>query len=209
MDEPRRPFTALQKSMWSPLRELVLQPGAQDDSIERRLRRLEDERAIRDVLNQYTYCYDASDLDGVMGAFHTDCILVNPRGTYVGADLIRRNYGHLISTRKFSFHHISNDVVRIAEDGREAGFTSYFNCVIAFRSGALAGSSGTYVCRLAQEEGLWKITEMRITLNTRQSLTPAQSAVIAPSDSPDAPPAPPPPTIADGTRDWIGPDALN
>ena len=208
MNETNTHFSALQRPMWSPLKELVTRVNAGDDSLETRLRRLEDDIAIRNVLNRYTYCYDASDLDGVMDAFHQDCVLVNPRGTYGGADLVRRNYRHLISTRKFSFHHISNDVVSVSDDGIEAGFSSYFNCVIAFRSGALAGSSGTYVCRLLQDAGLWKIREMRITLNTRQSLTPGPSAVIAPSDSPDAPPAPPAPTIAEGSRDWIGPDAL-
>ena len=208
MNEIHRHFTALQRPMWSPLKELVARVDARDGSLEVRLRRLEDDIAIRNVLNRYTYCYDASDLDGVMQTFHPDCVLVNPRGTYVGADLFRRNNGHLISTRKFSFHHISNDVVSVSDDGLEAGFSSYCNCVIAVRSGALAGASGTYVCRLLQDAGLWKIREMRITLNTRQSLTPGPSAVIAPSDSPDAPPAPPAPTIAEGSRDWIGPDAL-
>ena len=119
MNEIHRHFTALQRPMWSPLKELVARVDARDGSLEVRLRRLEDDIAIRNVLNRYTYCYDASDLDGVMQTFHPDCVLVNPRGTYVGADLVRRNYGHLISTRKFSFHHLTSTYMNTSRFARQ------------------------------------------------------------------------------------------
>lgn len=72
-------FTALRRSMWAPLCELTATAAKQEGSIEQRLGRLENELAVRDVLNKYTYCYDSSDLDGVMSVFHDDCTLVNPR----------------------------------------------------------------------------------------------------------------------------------
>ena len=208
MTDRNRRFTALQRPMWSPLLELAGSPPKQDGSAEERLRRLEDDLAIKDLLSKYAYCYDASEIDGLMSVFHADSVLVNPRGTYVGIEAIRSNYLHLMSTRKFSFHHISNAVARFSDDAREAGISSYFNCVIVFRSGALAGSSGTYVCRLAQADREWKMIEMRITLNTRQALTPAATGVIAPSSSLEAPAPAPPPTSSENSRDWIGPEAL-
>lgn len=208
MTDRNQRFTALRRSMWAPLCELTATAAKQKGSVEQRLGRLENELAVRDVLNKYTYCYDSSDLDGVMSVFHDDCTLVNPRGTYVGAEAIRRNYRYLISCRKFSFHHVSNAVVRLSDEAREAGFTGYFNCVIAFRSGALTGGSGTYAVRLTKVGDEWKIIECRITLNTRHNMTPTFSGEIAPSSSPDAPPPPPQPTASESSRDWIGPDAL-
>ena len=201
-------LTALNHSMWGPFSEATSFDESQGLSLESRTQRLEDDLAIKNLINKYTFCYDGSDLDSLMTVFDQQCTLANPRGTYVGKALIEKNYRHLISTRKFSFHHMTNPVVKFSKDGVEALLACYFNCVIAFRSRALAGSSGTYVCKLKKTEGLWKITEMRITLNTRQSLTPAESAVIAPSSSVDAPPAAPTPTFSENTREWIGPESL-
>lgn len=193
--------------MWAPFNKVVSAVRSDKRSLEERVTRLEEMSAIEMLLNQYTYSYDGNDIETLMSLLHPDCTLVNPRGTYVGAKSIRENYLHLMSSRKFSFHHISNAVVRLSDQQTEALFTSYFNVVVAFKSGALAGSSGTYVCRLGRVDD-WKITEMRITLNTRQSLTPVESAPIAPASSPDAPPPPPSPTYPETSRDWIGPGAL-
>ena len=201
-------LTAPNHSMWGPFSEVTAFDEAETLALENRIRRLEDDLAIKSLINKYTFAYDGSDLESLMTVFDQQCTLANPRGIYVGKALIEKNYRHLISTRKFSFHHMTNPVVKFSKDGVEALLVCYFNAVIAFRSRALAGSSGTYVCQVKKTEGLWKITEMRITLNTRQSLTPAESAVIAPSSSVDAPPAAPTPTFSENTREWIGPESL-
>lgn len=201
-------LTALNHSMWGPFLEVTSFNETEVLTPEDRIQRLEDDLAIKNLINKYTFCYDGSDLDSLMTVFDQYCTVANPRGIYVGKALIEKNYRHLISTRKFSFHHMTNPVVKFSNCGTEALLACYFNCVIAFRSRALAGSSGTYVCKVKKTEGLWKITEMRITLNTRQSLTPAESAVIAPSSSIDAPPAAPSPTSSENTREWIGPESL-
>ncbi len=201
-------LTALNHSMWGPFAQVTSFDENEALTPESRIQRLEDDLAIKNLINKYTFCYDGSDLDRLMTVFDEHCTLANPRGIYVGKALIEKNYRHLISTRKFSFHHMTNPVVKFSQNGAEALLVCYFNCVIAFRSRALAGSSGTYVCKVKKIEGLWKITEMRITLNTRQSLTPAESAVIAPSSSVDAPPVAPTPTFSENTREWIGPESL-
>jgi len=194
--------------MWAPFNGISIRNSRKKGSLEERVKRIEEKNSIETLLSQYTYAYDGNDIETVMALFHPDCILVNPRGTYIGTNLIRENYLHLMSSRKFSFHHISNAVIQLADDGTDALFTSYFNVVVAFRSGALAGSSGSYVCRLGRAGDNWQITEMRITLNTRQSLVPIESAPIAPASSPDAPPPPPQPTHSESSRDWIGPGAF-
>ena len=65
-------FSALKKSMWGLLQDAARLPWARTSSIEERLRILEEELALRDLLNRYTYFYDGNDLDGVMTVFADD-----------------------------------------------------------------------------------------------------------------------------------------
>ena len=106
---------ALSHEMWKPLIETANFPRTPSASIEQRLQRLEDEHAIRDLLVKYCYAYDSGNLDEVMTTFADDCTLVNPRATFIGTAAIRINYAHLISTRRYSFHHVSNATIRLNE----------------------------------------------------------------------------------------------
>src|SRR5215813_5459136 len=90
----------LRGGMWAAHLPVARMPRPVGTTVESRLRLLEDERAVHDVLTRYTHFYDAGDIDGVMSVFHPDCTLVNPRGTYVGREAIRRNYAFLISLSK-------------------------------------------------------------------------------------------------------------
>lgn len=192
-------FSALKKSMWGLLQDAARLPWARTSSIEERLRILEEELALRDLLNRYTYFYDGNDLDGVMTVFADDCTLVNPRGTYIGADAIRANYAHLISTRKLSFHNATNVLIRIHDNG-EAFMSAFYTAVGIYRSGSLAMTGGTYADRLKKVNGEWKIAERRITYNYRSRLA-AENPL-------DAAKPPPEPSRRETSRDWIGPDAM-
>jgi hypothetical protein len=99
-------------------------------------------------------------------------------------------------------------VVRWADGADEASLSAYFNCVIVFRTGAIAGGNGSYVARLILESGKWKIFEMRITMNAREQRKPAASSEVTPMACTEPPPAPPAPTVCENSCDWIGPDAL-
>ncbi|CAN5793207.1 hypothetical protein BH09PSE5_BH09PSE5_46780 [soil metagenome] len=191
-------FTVLTKSMWGLLQDIARLPSKRLQDTEARLQRLEDEVAIRDLLNRYTYFYDGNDLEGTMTVFDDECKLVNPRGTYVGKDAIRVNYAHLISTRKFSFHAATNVIVRFV-DGGDAVMSAFYNSIGIYPSGSLAMVGGTYVDRLSKKSGEWKIIERRITYNHRSRL-----AAENPFDSPKPFPKG---TETESSRDWIGRDA--
>lgn len=189
--------SALRREMWQPLvdnaREAVPAPAG----VEARLARIEQESAIRDLLHRYAYCYDGNDVEGAISVFHADCVLINPRGSYVGLEAIRRNYQYLATVQRFSFHHLSNIVIRLSPDGRQALSTAYFHVVQVGNSGAADAGDGSYVDRLVFEDD-WKIAERRITFN----LTYALSVL------PDAWPARPEPSRPEGSREWIGPAFL-
>ncbi len=197
-EDAHDPQFDIRGTMWNMHLGLVRAPLRRATTLEDRIRLIEEEQAIRDLLVRYIYCYDADDLDGVMSVFHDDCVLINPRGTYIGSEAIRRNYAHRISERKIGFHYAPNVAVRVAEDGQQAWMTAYYYAVGGSQSAGLSGTGGTYADRLIKVDGEWKIIERRITFNLRHVLTPAQPKNATP---------PPVGTIAESSRDIIGPSA--
>ncbi|MDA8253987.1 MAG: nuclear transport factor 2 family protein [Rhodospirillales bacterium] len=191
----RPAFTAIRREMWEPLLQVADAPVGAGASVEARLARIEDEMAVRDLLVKYAYSYDANDIEGVMSVFHPDVVLVNPRGTFIGADAVRRNYQHLLTTRRYSFHHVTNVTVRFSEDRNEALASSYWTDKHVGRSGSIDGSDGTYLDRVVRSGDEWKIIELRITANIFYVMTPL----------PDPWPPLPEPSKQEGTREWVGP----
>lgn len=182
--------------MWSIHHALARTPRRSTSTLGRQ-RLIEEELAVKDVLVRYTYFYDGGDLDGVMSVFHDDCVLINPRGTYVGKEAIRRNYGFLIALSKIVLHLAPNAMVRFAEGAKEAWMTAYYYGVAATPERKLIATGGTYADRLVKVKGDWKIIERRITYNFRHTLSPE-----APGSFPPAPT----PTRKQSSRDIIGPD---
>ena len=186
-------------SMWAIHHRLLSLPVLRGKALEQRIQLVEEELAVRDLLAKYTYCYDGNDLDGTMSVFHDDCVLINPRGTYVGKEAIRRNYEYLIAQRKFTFHYVTNVAVRLLDDGRQARMTAYHYSVSVSHNGGLAAVGGTYADRLIKVDEQWKIIERRITLNYRHVLSPEPPSSATP---------PPCPSIAETSGDLIGPGAM-
>jgi len=183
----------LRGSMWSVHHALAAMPRPRADSLETRVRLLEDEAAVRDVLARYTYFYDGADLDGVMSVFHDDCLLINPRGTYAGKDAIRRNYAFLISLSKVVLHLAPNAIVRVLSE-TEAWMAAYYHGLAVAPDRTLNGTGGTYVDHLVKVTGDWKIIERRISYNFRHKLDPQPFVG-----------SPPEPTRGESSRDIIGP----
>lgn len=187
----------LHGSMWSVHHALARSPRPRTTSVVERRRFVEEELAVKDVLVRYTYFYDGGDLDGVMSVFHDDCVLINPRGTYVGHEAIRRNYAYLISLSKIVLHLAPNVLVRFSAGGKDAWMTAYYYGVAATPAGELIATGGTYADRLIKLKGDWKICERRISYNLRHTLSPEP-----PGDRSSAPT----PTRAQSSRDIIGSD---
>ena len=185
-------------SMWSIHHALARRRPERRSSLLERLRSIEEEAAVRDVLTRYTYFYDGADLDGVMSVFHDDCVLINPRGTYVGKNAIRRNYAFLISLSKIVLHFATNVMVRFSKDGKDAWMTAYYYGVAATPDRKLIATAGTYADHLVKVKDDWRILERRITYNMRHRLPPAPPGRMAGA---------PTPTRKQSSRDIVGSDS--
>ena len=189
-------INVMQESMWGPFSDIVSLDATRPTSLEDRITRLEDEQAVRDLHSKYTYFYDEGSVDGVMQVFDKDCLVVNPRGTYVGHSAIRENYEYLISTRRYSFHTTSNVVVRISAKGDDAVMTSFLIGTNLHRPASAGAMLGTYVDRIRKTEGRWVFVERRITSNFRYWLSSYPTL--------DLPAPAPKPTREENTRGWLG-----
>ena len=151
-----------------------------------------DDLGVRDVLARYASLLDAGDLDGVMGIFDAQGILVNPRGTFAGRDALRANFAWLMSQRRLVFHTTSNVLVRGSV--REAWLTAYYQIVSVNPVDEMRLSGGTYVLQLVAG-GEWVIAAMRITDDYLQVLRPGSS--LRPAAEP-----PPEPSAPLTSSDW-------
>jgi hypothetical protein len=194
-------FSAVSRKMWEPLVGLLAVPNSRARDLEARVARLEADREIRDLHLAYTYSYDGGDVAGAIKCFHTDCVLVNPRGIYEGIAAIEENYRYLINRRRFSFHNTTNVAVRISDDGQEAGMAAYLDGMVVTHTGLLFGLNGTYVDRLVRTDEGWRIIERRITSNVRYHVT-LQPQIVAPAE-----PAPAG-TSSGSSQEWIGEAAI-
>jgi hypothetical protein len=184
--------------MWGVHHALARAPRPRPDSIEDRLELIESELAARDVLCRYAYFYDGKDIDGLMSVFHPEAKVVNPRGTYIGADAIRANYEFLMGLFRIVFHYAPNVMVRVLDGS--AWVTSYLLSVGVVGDGFNANCS-SYVARLVRHGGHWRIKEMRITSNVPIDLQRRADAMRGFGE-------PPEPTEETSSRDWIGADQV-
>ncbi len=126
-----------------------------------------DEAQIRDLLNEYCYCYDAGEIDRVVRLFAPDAMISNAAGIHRGAEAIRRNYVDFVAKRRFGFHFVTNVSIRVAPSADEAIAASYLLTLNVTNAGQSTFVAGTYVDRLARTADGWRISERRITGDIR------------------------------------------
>jgi ketosteroid isomerase-like protein len=135
-------------------------------SVEERLTKLEADRDIRTVINQYAYCYDEGDLDGLMNIYSDDCRLINNKGTFVGHAAIRDNYAQNIDERTMGFHHVT-DIQIVLDTSATSAWASGFLYNVAVRDGAPTGTMASCLFHLAVRNDIWQVTESRIVISNR------------------------------------------
>jgi uncharacterized protein (TIGR02246 family) len=181
-------FNTIARGLWAPFRWLASRP-VERGTLEQRLQRMEGEQAVRDLLAQYAFSYDSSDVDGVMALFADDAVLVNARGTFAGRQAIDDNYRWVNAQRQAGFHFITNTLVRVDSDGPEAWVTAYFQSWAVDLAGERRALLGTYAMRLVKLAGQWKIADCRITsdISTGQAPGPPPSLIAADAPAPTSP----------------------
>src|SRR5579875_1883053 len=176
-------FSRFAHGLWAPFRRQVARPAAGGAS-EQRLQRIEDEQAVRDLIAQYAFSYDSADVDGVMALFTDDAVLVNARGTFSGRQAIDDNYRWVNAQRTAGFHFITNSIVRVDDDGRQAWLTAYFQSWAVDLVGEQRALLGTYAMRLVKHHGAWMIADCRITGDISTGHPPGPPTALSAPDAP-------------------------
>lgn len=171
------------RTMWEPFVDQAFELMERDeapkddssDGVLRRLRALEDERAIEHVFRRYHACYDAGDIERILSCYTTDAIQINARGTYRGHDELRESYRWLTSRQRFVVHYGTNVVVTVDDqDPDRATLNAFWFAGVVNLNDQLRSCGGTYLHQMRRVDGRWLIAAQRITFNylTEQQMVP-------------------------------------
>ena len=143
--------------------------GGGMSSLEERVQRLEDERAIIDRLYAYCTSLDYGHRDEWVDCWTEDGVLAWPHETFTGREEIGRAFdGHSHAPEAFHKHVIVDPRVRL--NGDEATAQSYFMRLNDSPEGPVVRSFGRYLDVLVRcDDGTWRIRERRLE---RESLIP-------------------------------------
>jgi uncharacterized protein (TIGR02246 family) len=133
------------------------QRGAQGESVESRLKRLEDQEEIRNLLIDYGRFLDSRDFKSYAGLFAKDGEWVGGFGSVAGPANIQafmeKNMG-TAPNRANNYHLMSN--FEIVVTGDTATAWSRWAFVVPGQSGAAIAQAGRYDDTLVRENGRWK-----------------------------------------------------
>jgi hypothetical protein len=135
----------------------------QINTIEARLRLVEDRQAIHDVIVRYCRGVDRSDPELVLAAFHDDAIdnhfgVVLPFREAIGTLKAARSGGGSPPSKTTSMHNICNVLIEV--DGDIARCESYVIVIVRIpRDGGAIDwlHAGRYVDRFERRNGEWRI----------------------------------------------------
>jgi ketosteroid isomerase-like protein len=133
-----------------------------DDDLRRRLQRLEDIEAIKQLKASYCYLIDDGEIDRLMERFTSDAVWDGgPMGRFEGREAIREFLKALPSQLSFALHWVLNP--RIEIDGDAARGTWYLvePCTAARGERAIWGA-GRYEERYERVDGEWRFREVRL-----------------------------------------------
>lgn len=142
-----------------------------DDTIESRLRRLEDIRAIEEVLTSYCRGVDRLDKALMLSAYHPDAIDDHGLVVLSAEDFCDWAIGFHGAHNPVTQHAISN--LSIELEGTTAHTECYYNFVGTVEGGRTRFSFGRYVDRLECRDGKWAIAARVCIIESTQELDAA------------------------------------
>ena len=141
--------------------------------LERRIRQLESENAIRACMNRYMFLCDEmgvySPLDELAGLFTEDAIwegkgvkYQNTFGGYLGRDAIKAMFAtYMVEPAHFSLnvHFLTSELIRVSGETADASWVMLQTST--FASGASHLNSARLTVRFAQEQGQWRMAHFQ------------------------------------------------
>jgi hypothetical protein len=147
-------------------------------TLEQRIRRLEDERAIERLMARYGECVDNQyDLDGLERLLTEDLVWTsNAFGEYEGRSVYIAGQSEISKGVEWAFHVMAPIDVGVAADGKTAEGTFYLLMLATFidrESGSRAPIvlSARYDNRFVKADGTWRCRQMRVHFHQVSSLT--------------------------------------
>jgi ketosteroid isomerase-like protein len=140
---------------------VLAQPAAKPKlSLDQRLRKVEDELAIRRILIDYAAFLDGRDYDKYAALFTPDAEWANPTGSHKGQAAIKQmlsgTLGPALAPNVANYHIITNPRIDISGDTAKA--TSRYLFVMRDAKGTPTPSlAGIYTDDLVRLNGQWKI----------------------------------------------------
>jgi hypothetical protein len=142
-------------------------PRSREGTLETRLRRLEDEAAVRDTIVRYAYYHDAGELERKLALHHPDCVLHHRTGDLRGMEAIRAFFaaGPPNAGIRDMTHYVANTLVRFPHADTAVASSLYVWTETKSRTtgetgGAVGG--GWYLDRLVSQDDTWLFIERTI-----------------------------------------------
>jgi uncharacterized protein (TIGR02246 family) len=134
---------------------------------------LREELAVRDAATRYYYAWDQGDLDATLAMFTDDCVLTTAHETVQGRAAAREHYVERIRAAPHRFHYITNQVVRLSADRREALVTSYHHAFLDSVSGPAKAVGGVTADQMVKTDSGWKIAARTASIDFSFELRPS------------------------------------
>lgn len=141
---------------------------ANSESLEARVRRLEDLEAIRDLKARYAqYCDDGYDPDGIASLFTEDGVWEAsfPPGIYRSREEIREFFTGVSKEFVWALHYVVRPTIEISESGDSAEGSWYFLGPMTIRDEGKDVPilvTGIYRDRYVKRDGRWWITHTKL-----------------------------------------------
>lgn len=137
--------------------------------LERRVARLEDVEAIKNLKQTYTFHQDNGfDGEAMASLFTEDGVLdEGDLGVFRGREEIRAFFLGLRDALPFSRHHVTSPVIEVAEDGRSARGTFYLLELATLANGETGENepwlvAADYEDDFVKEDGRWMFATVRM-----------------------------------------------
>jgi len=152
--------------------------GENENSIERRISKLEDELEIQKVVYNYCFKQDQRDIEAFLNLL-TDDIIFTFRGWALelhGKEELRKYFlEQIFATHEYHMHQVTNLVIQI--DGEKAGGEAYL--ALRTSGGGEPQEAGIrYILKLRKENNQWRLSEIHCEVITwKGSMAPQDKGV--------------------------------
>jgi ketosteroid isomerase-like protein len=136
------------------------------EDLEKRVRRLEDIEAIRELKARYcAYCDDGYDPDGLASLFTEDAVWDGGQlGRFEGKEAIRKFFRGTSRRVSFAIHNVMNPIITV--DGDRASGRWYLLQPLTFAEGPRAAwLAARYSDEYVRIGGEWKFRNVKIDLS--------------------------------------------